>query len=106
MDIRGVIFDYGNVLSLPALETEHLALARISGLQPAVLDVHYWNHRRAYDKGDLDGNTFWQAVAGDAGTSFSPQQISQLIAHDISKLERSRVAQSYRLSARCQGVSM
>jgi putative hydrolase of the HAD superfamily len=83
MNIRGVIFDYGNVLSLPAIESEHLALARVSGLQPAVLDVHYWNHRRAYDRGDLDGKTFWQAVARDAGTSFSPQQISQLIAHDI-----------------------
>jgi putative hydrolase of the HAD superfamily len=83
MNIRGVVFDYGNVLSLPAIGGEHETIARISGLKPDVLDLHYWNHRRAYDAGDLDGSAFWNVVARDAATSFTAETISQLIHHDI-----------------------
>jgi putative hydrolase of the HAD superfamily len=83
MDIHGVVFDYGNVLSTPAIGSERETLARICGLPPETLDLYYWKYRRAYDAGDFTGETYWQAVATDAKVHVSAQQISDLVYHDI-----------------------
>jgi putative hydrolase of the HAD superfamily len=82
MAIRAVIFDYGMVISNPADPTAHDRMVVVSGLSREELDRGYWKHRHSYDLG-LTGPVFWQKVASDAGTSFTSEQINDLIESDI-----------------------
>lgn len=82
MAIRGVIFDYGMVISNPADPAAHEQMIAASGLGPEEFDRHYWLNRHNYDLG-MKGLAYWQKVASDAGIVFSPEQIEALIESDI-----------------------
>jgi putative hydrolase of the HAD superfamily len=82
MAIRAVIFDYGMVLSKPADPAAHERMIAVSGLPGGKFDRHYWRHRHSYDLG-MKGPEWWQMIARDAGTTFSPEQIDDLIESDI-----------------------
>ena len=82
MAIRAVIFDYGMVLSNPADPMAHARMITISGLNCAEFDRCYWQNRPSYDLG-MTGPEFWRKVADDAGTSFTDDQINDLIESDI-----------------------
>lgn len=83
MAIRGVIFDYGMVLSKPQDPAAHTRLLELTGLDRAAFEEHYWRHRHAYDRGDLNGPTFWQSFATDARITLTPGQIAEIIEQDI-----------------------
>ncbi len=83
MPLRAVIFDYGLVLSGPAEPAARARLLQISGLVPDVFDTHYWKYRLDYDRGTLNGHTYWQTIARDTGRSFTSEQINALIEQDI-----------------------
>ncbi len=80
--IQAVIFDYGHVLSLPQTESDIAALAGAARIDAASLQRLYWKHRAAFDRNDLDTTAYWNAVARDAGVSFSGDQIDELIHLD------------------------
>jgi putative hydrolase of the HAD superfamily len=82
MGIRAVIFDYGMVISNPADPAAHERMIAISGLSSKEFDRCYWQNRHNYDLG-MTGAAYWAKVASDAGTTFSPQQIDDLIESDI-----------------------
>jgi putative hydrolase of the HAD superfamily len=83
MPLRAVIFDYGLVLSGPPEPGARARLLEISGLSPEVFDAYYWRYRLDYDRGTLNGHTYWPTIARDARVSFSPQQIEALIEQDV-----------------------
>jgi len=83
MPLRAVIFDYGLVLSGPAEPEARARLLEISGLAPEVFDTHYWKHRLDYDRGTLNGRTYWQTIARDTGLMLTPEQIDALIEQDV-----------------------
>lgn len=83
MPLRAVIFDYGMVLSGPPEPGARARLLEISRLSPEVFDAHYWRYRLDYDRGTLNGRTYWPTIARDAGISFSPDQIEALIEQDV-----------------------
>jgi putative hydrolase of the HAD superfamily len=82
MQIDAVILDYGHVLGLPPREDDFEALRKLSGLDGQVFRNAFWQYRDAYDRGAFDGPAYWQRIASDAGTSFSPEQIGKLMARD------------------------
>jgi putative hydrolase of the HAD superfamily len=82
MDLRAVIFDYGEVLSGPPDAQAHRNLLAISAVKEQAFEKAYWTHRLDYDADILNDQTFWQTVARDAGTSFTAKQIEQLIEQD------------------------
>jgi putative hydrolase of the HAD superfamily len=82
MAIRAVIFDYGMVISKPADSAAHERMIAVSGLSREVLERHYWHNRYNYDLG-MKGRDYWAKVASDARTTFTPQQIDDLIESDI-----------------------
>jgi putative hydrolase of the HAD superfamily len=82
MAIRGVIFDYGMVISNPADPTAHERMIAASGLGSKEFDSHYWRNRHSYDLG-MKGPDYWQKIASDAGVTFTPEQIDALIESDI-----------------------
>lgn len=83
MPLRAVIFDYGLVLSGPPEPSARSRLVEISGLSPEIFDEHYWKHRMEYDRGTLNGRTYWQTFASDTGISLTPERIDALIEHDV-----------------------
>ncbi len=83
MPLRAVIFDYGLVLSGPADPTARARLLELTSLAPEVFDAHYWKYRLDYDRGALNGRTYWKTIARDTGISLTPEQISALIEQDV-----------------------
>ena len=82
MDLQAVIFDYGEVLSEAPDAQRHSNLLAIAGVKEEAFEKAYWAHRLDYDADILNGQTYWQTVAADTGTHFSPQQIEQLLEQD------------------------
>jgi putative hydrolase of the HAD superfamily len=83
MPLRAVIFDYGMVLSGPPEPGARARLLEISRLSPEVFDEHYWRYRLDYDRGTLNGRTYWPIIAREAGVSFSEEQVEGLIEQDV-----------------------
>jgi putative hydrolase of the HAD superfamily len=82
MDLKAVIFDYGEVLSGPPNPGAHRNLLAIAGVGEEAFEKAYWVHRLDYDADILNGQTYWQTVARDTGTEFSAAQIRELIVQD------------------------
>lgn len=83
MPLRTIIFDYGLVLSGPPEPAARARLIDISGLSPDIFDAHYWKYRLDYDRGTLNGRTYWQTFARDTGMALTPERIDALIEHDV-----------------------
>jgi putative hydrolase of the HAD superfamily len=81
--IHAVLFDYGLVLSGPPEPSAWAQMRFITGLSEELLQRGYWAHRHAYDRGELSGVAFWQAVAHDGSLRLIPNQIESLLAADI-----------------------
>lgn len=81
--IRAVVFDYGLVLSGPADSAARARMLEITGLAPETFDSHYWKHRLDYDRGTLNGRTYWQTIAKDTSVAFTPEQIFALVEQDV-----------------------
>ena len=86
--IKAVLFDFGQVLSLPADPAVWQQMLALSALSEADLHREYWAHRHDYDRGTLNGQTYWQAVAAGSQTTFTPEQITALIAADVNLWSR------------------
>jgi putative hydrolase of the HAD superfamily len=83
MAITAVIFDYGRVLSNSEDPVAKEKMIALSGLKESTLFESYWRFRHEYDLGHLNGTTYWASVAEDAGVTFTPQQIEDLIETDV-----------------------
>lgn len=85
--IQSVLFDYGRVLSGPPDPAAWARLRSITRLDEDQLHTAYWAYRHAYDRGDLNADTYWQKVAlhhpNTGGALFTPDQLAELIATDV-----------------------
>jgi len=81
--IQAVLFDYGQVLSTPPDPAAWLRMLSISGLPEAAFHAAYWAYRHDYDRDTLNASTYWPKVATNAGTTFTQQQIVELIEADV-----------------------
>lgn len=82
MRICAVIFDYGMVLSGPPHPDIKTELIRRTGMEPACLEDLYWKHRLDYDRGDLNGLTYWQLVLDQGGVASTPE-----LVHELAELD-------------------
>lgn len=67
--IRGVLFDYGLVLSGPPREAAWQQLRSLLSASEESLHAAYWGPRHDYDRGVLNGTTYWETVARELGQS-------------------------------------
>jgi len=82
-NIRAVLFDYGLVLSGPP---DPVAWERLKSLlQVNEVEFHsaYWRHRDAYDRGALNGKTYWTKVSSDLNRSLDQTKLAALLATDV-----------------------
>jgi putative hydrolase of the HAD superfamily len=87
--ICAVLFDYGKVLSLPADADAWEQLGRLTGLHEEKLGRLYWAHRNEYDRGALNGTTYWQTIARKGGFPLgdSPEDKAKLAALHAADVE-------------------
>ena len=80
--IQAVLFDYGLVLSGPPLPAAWARIRSITALDEPTLHREYWAHRHDYDRGTLNGITYWQQVAIGGNIHLTGAQIHDLQAAD------------------------
>jgi len=81
--VKAVLFDFGQVLSLPPNPVVWQQILNLSGLSETDLNREYWAHRHEYDRGTFTGEAYWHKVAAGSQTTFTPAQIDALIAADV-----------------------
>ena len=81
--IQGVIFDYGNVLCYPQNDSDVRLMAERCAMPLQRFHDLYWKFRLAYDRGELNGASFWTSVTALEGTTPTEAQISELVSLDI-----------------------
>ncbi len=82
INIRAVIFDYGNVLCLPQQPSDVEKMAAICRMPIPRFVERYWQFRLAYDRAELDGNSYWTSVVREEGRALSPDEVTRLIQLD------------------------
>lgn len=90
--ISTVLFDYGNVLSLPQPVDAAQRLADLCGLTLAPFEERYWMSRAAYDLGELDGPGYWSLFRAEEGHALTSAQIAAIIQADAESWERPNMA--------------
>ena len=83
MPLRAVVFDYGMVLTGPANPAAHARMLQLTQLPKPVFEENYWRHRLDYDRGTLNGQTYWQMFADTASATLDQTTINRLIEQDI-----------------------
>ena len=81
--IDTVLFDYGQVLSLPPDPTAWARIRSITGLDEERLHAAYWEFRHDYDRAALTGRAYWHAVADRTGITLGAAQLTALLAADV-----------------------
>lgn len=80
--VQAVIFDYGNVLSLPQPNSAVEEMAAKLSLDVSVFTKHYWAARGAYDAGITTGLAYWSEFASLAGCPMDEAKARELIDID------------------------
>lgn len=81
--IRGLILDYGGVLSLPQRSEWLQAMAQQVGATTEAFRAAYWHHRQLYDSG-LPATEYWRLVLSSLGLSNPSAAVSSLIELDVA----------------------
>ena len=81
--VQAVLFDYGMVLSGPPDPAAWARMRTITGLDEDRFHEGYWAHRHAYDRGDLNAETFWNQAVSQTKALLTPDQLAALIAADV-----------------------
>lgn len=81
--IKGIIFDFGGVLSshLPLAAQERIS--RAAGIDPEALKPDYMRFRGEYDRGTISAAQYWKSVLTPLGIDPDVQMIGRLIEEDV-----------------------
>src|SRR4051812_25588689 len=82
--LRAVILDFGEVLSYPPPRETIAAISDLLHVTPTHFREYYYAERQDYDRGVLTAEQYWHAVARDAGTQVTAEQIAWLRRTDVS----------------------
>jgi putative hydrolase of the HAD superfamily len=87
-----IVFDYGNVLSLPQSGADVDTMAREAGADPEAFRAGYWKHRLDYDRAVLTDEGYWSAVLGRDVTGDEAGRLAELDVSSWSRPDKGTVA--------------
>ena len=100
-EIGAVLFDYGQVLSQGPNAGAWERMRAVAGGDEDAFHAAYWRFRHPYDRGDLSGTAYWQAVAEMVGhAGLGDDELEALYQADVDlwgDLNESMVAWAGRL---------
>jgi putative hydrolase of the HAD superfamily len=82
---RTVIFDYGDVISLPPSAADREVIAGLAGVggDGEAFWRAYFAHRDGLDQGSAGVAAYWQAIADDIGVRWDDARVHELWAADF-----------------------
>jgi putative hydrolase of the HAD superfamily len=80
--IRSVVFDYGNVVSLPQGVSEIERMASVCRLPLDRFHDRYWRFRLSYDRDELTGEAYWASVTDGQGRALTREQLTRVLTLD------------------------
>jgi putative hydrolase of the HAD superfamily len=81
--IRALLVDYGEVLCEAPDPEAFAEMAHVAGVEPSRFGDAYWHLRPAYDRGELDGRTYWHLLGEEVGIRVDADLTAELVARDI-----------------------
>ena len=84
MSIKAIVFDYGQVISLPQDPTVMDTLARLAGVERERFETTLWSLRGEYDRGTLSSMEYYKKVLSSLGVNMEEKNIEELIEELIS----------------------
>jgi putative hydrolase of the HAD superfamily len=88
IQLKAVIFDYGNVLCLPQTMDDMAGMAGVLGIGVDEMHRLYWQSRVPFDRGDLTVDSYWNALAAEAGRSLTASQLAEIVRLDNESWSR------------------
>ncbi len=83
MNLRAVIFDFGNVLCRPPTEQQLSDAAAVCGVTVEEFVHAFWRNRREYDRG-MDAREYWSELAKFIGRAFDDSTLQDLMRREIA----------------------
>ncbi|MGN6742809.1 MAG: HAD-IA family hydrolase [Amnibacterium sp.] len=80
---RVLLFDYGEVISLPPTEADRAALLAVAGVAAGPFWRGYAAYRDRLDGGDLTADQYWAAIAADCGAEWDAAKRQALWCADM-----------------------
>ena len=82
MSIKAVVFDFGQVISIPLDPVKIEKLAKLAGVEREQFESVFWSLRKEYDRGTIDAREYYRAVLSRLGTSLDEEGINEMIRLD------------------------
>ena len=82
--VGAVLFDYGLVLTGPPHPAAWEEMKAVLCASDEDFHAAYWRHRHDYDRGALNAERYWKAVARDLGRQMVEPQLSMVLDADIA----------------------
>lgn len=103
--VRGIIFDYGNVLCTRQGREDVEAMAAVFGAPVAAFEKAYWEKRDVFDAAGLTPEEYWGEVAERFGRKLSGGMLAEAAAADNRSWSRpSAVMAKWASAIRAAGV--
>lgn len=83
MGIKAVVFDYGNVLSLPQDEMSVGLLASIAEVDEEKMKKIIWEKRGEYDRGNVSGVDYYRTLLAEEGGTQDEGSLNALVRADL-----------------------
>jgi putative hydrolase of the HAD superfamily len=80
---KTVIFDYGDVISLPQSPGDRAVIERLAGVDPGEFWRSYQAHRNEVDLGAEGVRAYWAQIARDTGADWDEARIHELWVADM-----------------------
>jgi putative hydrolase of the HAD superfamily len=80
---KTVIFDYGDVISLPQSPADRAVIERLAGVDPEKFWPSYWAHRLELDHGIEGSRAYWATIAAETGADWDEARLCELWIADL-----------------------
>jgi putative hydrolase of the HAD superfamily len=80
---KTVIFDYGDVISLPQSAADRAVIEALAGVDPARFWRSYQAHRLELDLGAEGARAYWAQIASDTGADWDEARLQELWVADL-----------------------
>ena len=82
MKIKAVVFDYGQVISLPHDPKVMDEFSKRAGAEREMFESLYWSYRGEYDRGTLSPGTYFKNILSSLKVSMKDEEIDEMIEID------------------------
>ena len=83
MSIKAIIFDYGQVISLPQDSAALDRLAELAGVTRDRFETVLWALRGEYDRGTISALEYYREILSELGVSKDEKSIKEMVALDM-----------------------